>query len=168
MLSKEAADWFEINQEEMDDWDLSDFEIAFRHRFIGEIHEDDVMEELRERHQDYKEPVATFLAKFRKIMGYLKRPISLREQLNMAFSHLKPDYQDALWDKKIDSFMAIERYGREYERRESMRDRYHSPPRRDKSKFTDTFYNGPRRNTHKAAAVSEDSGSEKGSRKSSN
>ena len=53
----------------------------------------------------------------------------MKEQLSLAFSHLRPEYQDYLWNKRLDSFEAIEKYGREFERREAIKERYRSPPR---------------------------------------
>ena len=91
---------------------------------MGELHEDDVMEELRARYQGSKEKIAPFIIKFRRIIAHLKRPPSLREQLNLTFTHLRPEYQDALWEKNLDSFDAIERYGRELERREAIKEKY--------------------------------------------
>ena len=68
----------------------------------------------------------------------------------------------------MDSF---ERYGRELERREAIKERYRSPPRRDKSRISGTNYTGPHRVTHKVAAMAETSAveertvSDKGKRK---
>ena len=75
-------------------------------------------------------------------------------QLNLTFTHLRPEYQDALCEKNLDSFDAIERYGRELERREAIKERYRSP-RRYKSRIAGTNYTGPHRGTHKAAATVE-------------
>ena len=118
------------------------------------------MEALRARYQGSKEKIAPFITKFRRIIAHLKRPPSLREQLSLIFSHLRPEYQDALWEKNLDSFDAIERGGREFERREAIKVRYRSPPRREKSRIAGTNYTGPHRATHKVAAVSETSGVE--------
>ena len=85
-------------------WYFKTFEKAFKRKFVGELHEDDVMEELRARYQGAKEKIAPFITKFRRIILHLKRPPSLREQLNLTFSHLRPEYQDALWEKNLNSF----------------------------------------------------------------
>ena len=61
-----------------------------------ELHEDDVMDELRARYQGSKEKIAPFITKFRRIIAHLNRPPSLKEQLNLTFTHLRPEYQDAL------------------------------------------------------------------------
>ena len=127
---------------------------------MGEFYDDDVMEELRARYQGSKEKIAPFVTKFRRIIAHLKRPPSLGEQLNLIFSHIRPEYQNAWWEKNLDSFDAIERYGRELERRETIRERYRSPPRRDKSRIAGTNYTGPHRTMHKVAAVAETSGVE--------
>ena len=119
------------------------------------------MEELRARYQGSKEKIDPFITKFRRIIAHLKRPPSLREQLSLIFSHLQPEYQDALWEKNLDSFDAIKRYGRELERREAIKERYRSPPRREKSRIVGANYTGPHRATHKVAAVAETSGVEK-------
>ena len=76
---------------------------------MGELHDDDMMEELRARYQGSKEKIAPFVTKFRWIIAHLKRPSSLGEQLNLIFSHLRPEYEDALCEKNLDSFDAIER-----------------------------------------------------------
>ena len=120
-----------------------------------ELHDDDVMEELRARYQGSKEKIEPFVTKFRRIIAHLKRPPSLGEQLNLIFSQLPPEYQDALWEKNLDSFDAIKRYGRELERREAIKERYLLPPRRHKSRIAGTNYTGPHRTTHKVAAVAE-------------
>ena len=78
------------------------------------------MEELRARYQGSKEKIAPFITKFRRIIAHLKRRPSL---INLTFTHLRPEYQDALWEKNLDSFEAIERYGREFERREAIKER---------------------------------------------
>ena len=65
---------------------------------------------------------------------------------------MRPEYQDALWEKNLD---AIERYGRELKRREAIKERYRLPPRRDKSRIAGTNYTGPHRVTYKAAATVE-------------
>ena len=157
MLIKDAGDWYEVYQDDMEFWDFATFERAFRRQFIGELHEDDVMEELRARYQGLKEKVAPYLTEFRRIIAHLKRPPAVREQINLAFSHLRPEYQDNLWDKRLDSFEAIERYGREFERREAIKESYHSPSRRDKSRIPGTSYAGPHRSSHKVAAAEESS-----------
>ena len=155
ILVKDAGDWYEVYQDDIDLWDFATFERAFKRQFIGELHEDDVMEELRARYQGLKEKVAPFLTKFRRIIAHLKRPPSTRAQLNLAFSHLRPKYQDYLWDKRLDSFEAIERCGREFERREAIKESYHSPPCRDELRIPGTTYTGPHRSSHKAAAAEE-------------
>ena len=99
VLTKDAGDWYEVYQDDMEFWDFATFERAFRHQFIGELHEDDVMEELRARYQGLKEKVAPYLTKFRRMIAHLKRPPAVREQINLAFSYLRPEYQDYLWDK---------------------------------------------------------------------
>ena len=84
----------------------------------------------------------------------------MREQLNLTVGHLEPEYQDALWEKDLDSFNGNERYGRELERREAIEERYRSPPRRDKSRIAGTNYTGPHRAAHKVAARVEVSAAE--------
>ena len=64
--------------------------------------------------------------------------------MQLTFSHLSIE-------------QAIERYGRELERKEAIKDRYRSPPRRDKSRQPGTTYVGPHRPNHKVAAVQESS-----------
>ena len=71
----------------------------------------------------------------------------MKEQLSLAFSHLRPEYQDYLWDKRLDSFESIEKYGREFERREEIKERYRSPPCRDRAKIPGTTYTGPHQAT---------------------
>ena len=68
MLMKDAGDWYEVYQDDMELWDFATFEKTFRRQFI-------------------------------------------------------------------DSFEAIERYDREFERREAIKERYHSPPRRENREF---------------------------------
>ena len=102
-----------------------------------------------------KEKVTPFLTKFRRIIGSLKRPPSRREQLNLAFSDLRPEYQDYLWDKTLDSFEALERYGREFERKEAIKERYRAPLRREKSRIPGTTYDGPRGALYQVVAVVE-------------
>ena len=80
--------------------------------------------------------------------------------MNLAFSHLHPEYQDYLWDKRLDSFESIEKYGREFEKREAIKERYRSPTRRDRAKIPGTTYTGPHRASHKVIAVVESSSSE--------
>ena len=160
ILVREAGDWYEVYQDDMLSWDFKMFEKAFRRQFVGELHEDDIMEELRARYQGAKEKIAPFITKFRRIIAHLKKTPSLREQLNLTFSHLRPEYQDAMWEKKLNSFDAIERYGREFERREAIKERYRSPPRREKTRIAGTNYSGPHRASHKVAAVAESSGTE--------
>ena len=140
---KDAGDWCEVYQDDMLSWDFKMFEQSFRRQFVGELHEDDVMEELRARYQGSKEKIAPFITKFRRIIAHLKRPPSLREELNLTFTQLRSEYQDALWEENLDSFEAIERYGRELERREAIKERYRSPPRRDKSRIVGINYTGP-------------------------
>ena len=158
IFAKEASEWDEVKQEELYSW--KSIETAFKRRFVGELHQDDIMEELRSRNQGNKEKIAQFISKFRRIMTYLKKPLPLREQLQLTFSHLTPEYQDYLWTKRLDSYEAIERYGRELERKEAIKDRYRSPPRRDKSRLPGTTYTGPHRSSHKVAAVRESSDGE--------
>ena len=69
-------------------------------------------------------------------------------------------FNKALWEKNLGSFDAIERYGRELERRKAIKERYRSPPRREKSRRAGTNYMGPHRATHKVAAVAEVSGAD--------
>ena len=155
ILVKDAGDSYEVYQDDMLSWDFKTFEQGFKRQFVVELHVDDVMEELRARYQGSKQKIAPFITKFRRIIVHLKRPLLLRQQLNLTFTHLRPEYQDALWEKNLDSFDAIERYGRELERREAIKERYRSPPRRDKSGIAGTNYTGPHRGTHKAAATVE-------------
>ena len=77
-------------------------------------------------------------------MTYLKKPLPLRGQLQLTFSHLSIE-------------QAIERYGRELDRKEAIKGRYRSPPRRDKLRLPGTTYAGPHRSSHKVAAVQESS-----------
>ena len=90
-------------------------------------------------------------------MTYLKRLLPLREQLQLTFSPLTPEYQDYLWTKKLYSYEAIERYERELERKEAIKGRYRSPPRKDKSRLPGTTYGGPHRPNHKVVSVQESS-----------
>ena len=154
---KDAGDWYEVYQDDIELWDFATFKKAFICQFIGELHKDDVMEELRDRYQWLKEKVAPYLTKFRRIIAHLKRPPAVREQINLAYLHLRPECQAYLWDKRLDSFDAIERYGREFERREAIKERYHFPPRRDKARFPGTSYAGPHRSSHKVVAAEESS-----------
>ena len=71
--------------------------------------------------------------------------------------------QDSLWEKNLDSFEAIERYVREFERREAIKERYPSPPRRDKSRIPGTMYTGAHRSSHKVATLGESSSGNEGS-----
>ena len=118
------------------------------------------MEELRAQYQGLKEKIAPFITKFRRIIAHLKRPPSIKEQLSLAFSHLRPEYQDYLWDKRLDSFESIEKYERKFERREAIKERYRSPPRRDRAKIPGTTYTGPHRALHKVPAIVEPSSEE--------
>ena len=142
ILVEDAGDWYKVYQDDMLSWDFKTFEQAFKRQFVGELHKDDVMEELRARYQGSKEKIAPFITKFRRIIAHLERPPSLREELNLTFTHLRPVYENALWEKNLDSFDAIEHYGRELERREAIKERYRC-------------YTGPHRGTHKAAATVE-------------
>ena len=134
ILVRDAGDWYEVYQDDILSWSIRNFEQAFRRQFVGELHEDNIMEELRARYQGSKEKIAPFITKFLRIIAHLKRPPSLEEQIHLTFTHLRPEYQDALWEKNLDSFEAIERYGREFERSEAIKERYRSPPYRDKSR----------------------------------
>ena len=55
VLVKEVGDLFELYQEEIRTWNFWAFERAFKRQFVGELHEDDIMEELRARYQGLKE-----------------------------------------------------------------------------------------------------------------
>ena len=61
-------------------WSFRTFEQAFRRQFVGKLHEDDIMEELRARYQGSKDKIAPFITKFRRIIAHLKRSPSLKEQ----------------------------------------------------------------------------------------
>ena len=41
---RDACDWYEVYQDDILSWDFRTFEQAFRWQFVGELHEDDVME----------------------------------------------------------------------------------------------------------------------------
>ena len=151
ILVKDAGDWYEVYQNDMLSWDFRTFEQAFKRQFMGELHEADVVEELRTRYQGSKEKRAPFITKFRRIIAHLKSLASLREQLNLTFTHLRPEYQDALWEKN---------FGGRNSRGAKRLERYRSPPRRDKSRIAGTNYTGPDRVTHKVAATVEVSAAE--------
>ena len=118
------------------------------------------MEELRARYQGLKEKVAPFITKFIRIIAHLKKSPSTKEQLSLTFSHLRPEYQDYLRDKRLDSFESIEKYERNFERREAIKERYRYPPRRDRDKIPGTTYTRPRRASPKVAAIVESSSTE--------
>ena len=67
ILVKDAGNWYEVYQDDMLSWDFSTFEKTFKRQFVGALHEDDVMEELRARYQGSKENIGPFIAKFRRI-----------------------------------------------------------------------------------------------------
>ena len=46
ILVKDAGDWYEVYQDDMLSWVFKTFEQTFKRQFVGELHEDDVMEEL--------------------------------------------------------------------------------------------------------------------------
>ena len=50
VLLKEASDLYEVHQDEIFTRDFKTFERAFRRQFIGELHHEDIMEELRARY----------------------------------------------------------------------------------------------------------------------
>ena len=67
ILVREAGDWYEVYQDDILSWSFKTSEQAFRRQFVGELHEDDIMEELRARYQGSIEKSAPFITKFRRI-----------------------------------------------------------------------------------------------------
>lgn len=77
-------------------------------------------------------------------MGYLKRPLSDRDQVDLVYQNLAPDYRRYRKDIKLKDLEDIKHFGRKWEGQEMLDNRYTASPPKDKCLFPLVAFVGPK------------------------
>lgn len=125
VLIKSALEWYQAVRKRIKDW--SDFKKLFKHQFKRGLRESDIKAELKGRSQAPEETISDYLVAFWTIVGWFKNPPSEKRLLKIAKDNLLPEYRRYVFEKTVDSFAALERYGRRWERMQAMDHQYHQP-----------------------------------------
>ena len=129
-LSLRAKVWYQTVYREIETW--KEFKKAFRRQFIGGLNQEELEDELRRRTQAKGEKVENFLTCFKYIIGHFRRPPTEAKQIALAYRNLLPEYRKAMEDKEIYSLADIGKYGRRWERKKEVHERYLPPPPKEK------------------------------------
>ena len=90
-------------------------------------------EELRSRSQAPWESVASYLADVKCIVARFRIPPSTSKQLRIFFRNLHPKFRHSLEGKDVRSFKELGEFGREFEKRKELDNRYAPPPPKSKA-----------------------------------
>ena len=129
-LSLRSKVWYQTVYREIETW--HEFKKAFRRQFIGGLNHEELEDELRRRTQAKGEKVENFLTCFKYIVGHFRRPRSEGKQIALAYRNLLPEYRKAMEKKEIHSLADISKYGRRWERKKEVHERYTPPPPKEK------------------------------------
>ena len=142
VLDDEAWYWF---RREYGNWrSYSDFIDAFRLQFCMQDLQEALARELRERTQGPHEDISTYLSKIRGLMDQIMPPMSLAEQLRVAYRNMHPAYKQRIDKSRCVSFPELQRLGKEEELRRLEEKSYKPPPSAESSAFPAFAYVAPK------------------------
>ncbi|KAL7307843.1 hypothetical protein TKK_0000163 [Trichogramma kaykai] len=141
LLTKRALIWYRTIKDRLDT--REDFVEKFKNQYIGEYDREDLMEDLRNRTQGKGEKIVTFLTSHRYIVSRFTRPPSQKQQLEMAWRNLLPEYRRALLNPYIPTLDDLERHGRQWERQRDLDLRYTPPPPAERMRVQGDAFRGP-------------------------
>ena len=164
----DAADiWFTSIQNRVKTW--KDFKKKFQNRFIPEIDDEDLMDELRKRSQGEGEEISRYLTNMQYIVSRFRKPPAEKTLVRLISENLLPDYGDYLADKSISSLEDIEKYGRKFEKRLERKKRYAAPPSATDSRLPEVaFVKSAKSKKSSTAAISEVSAIQEESKQKNN
>ena len=120
---------------------MRQFEKSFRDRFVKSMDREDVYEELHSRTQAPEESVASYLADVKCIVARFRIPPSTSKQLRMVFRNLHRKFRHYLEGKDVRSFEQLGEFGREFEKRRELDNRYAPSPPKSKARIPAAAYN---------------------------
>ncbi|XP_043476363.1 uncharacterized protein LOC122507621 [Leptopilina heterotoma] len=98
------------------------------------VDDDDVIDELRARTQGKEEKISAYLTSFRLILGHMKRPISQKQQVKIAYKGLSPGYRRQLERIHYESLGQMKNL-RNYEKTKDLDERYAPTLPKEKMRF---------------------------------
>ena len=108
-----ARYWFRLLEDQIKTW--SEFVRAFRKRFVVVNFQFKIKEEARQRTRGKDEPISEYLQNLRLILRRFDPPISEREQLQLAYCNLHPQYRASILHREFGLFEELETAGELYE-----------------------------------------------------
>ena len=84
----------------------------------------------------------SYIENFRLIVSHFKGPPSEESQVDRAYRNLLPEYRRAMTDEVIETLDDIVKYGRRFERRKEIDDRYVPPPPPEKMYIQNAAFTG--------------------------
>ncbi|XP_043466585.1 uncharacterized protein LOC122501305 [Leptopilina heterotoma] len=133
ILQKTASSWFRSLRREINSW--KSFKRAFKNEYLVTVDDDDVIDELRARTQGKGEKISPYLTSFRLILDHMKRPLSQKKQVKIAYKGLTPAYRRQLDRLYFESLSQMEKILRNYEKARDLDERYTPPPPKEKMRF---------------------------------
>lgn len=143
ILKGQASRWYRTIRREIDTWKM--FKRAFRREFLTTVDDDEVIDELRARTQAKGEKISSYLTSLRLIMGHLKRPLPVKQQVKIAYKGLTPIYRRQVDSASLGSLTKLEKNLRQYEKVKDLDDRYVPPPSKDKMRFPAAAFHGSKK-----------------------
>ncbi|XP_051160509.1 uncharacterized protein LOC127281063 [Leptopilina boulardi] len=119
------------------------------------IDDDEVIDEMRSRTQAKGEKISSYITSLRLIMGHLRKPLSSREQVKIAYKGLTPTYRKQVDSSGLESLSKLERNLRQFEKVLDLDDRYVPPPPKEKMRFPAAAYKGTKKDEKKPSSSKE-------------
>ena len=151
LLKGGARHWFRLLEDQIKTW--PEFVRAFRKRFVGVNFQFKIKEEARRRTQGKDEPISEYLQNLRLILRRFDPPISEREQLQLAYCNLHPQYRASIPHREFGSFEELETAGELYEASLAMAKTYLPPPCAEDSVLPELAYSGHKERVRAVAAA---------------
>uniref|UniRef100_A0ABD2WDI1 CCHC-type domain-containing protein n=1 Tax=Trichogramma kaykai TaxID=54128 RepID=A0ABD2WDI1_9HYME len=104
-----------------------DFERRFRRSFASQATPEELLTELQRRTQGKGEDINTYLTNFRYLCSRFREPLPYENQVAIAFRGIRPEYRNFMAHREINSFSALEKAGKEYEKLCRINAYWHEP-----------------------------------------
>ncbi|XP_051158480.1 uncharacterized protein LOC127279884 [Leptopilina boulardi] len=148
-----ASRWFRTIRQEISSW--RSFKKAFRREYLTTIDDDEVIDEMRSRTQAKGEKISSHITSLQLIMGHLRKPLSTREQVKIAYKGLTPTYRKQVDSSGLESLSKLERNLRQFEKVQDLDDRHVPPPPKEKMRFPAAAYKGAKKDEKKPSSSKE-------------
>uniref|UniRef100_A0ABD2X252 CCHC-type domain-containing protein n=2 Tax=Trichogramma kaykai TaxID=54128 RepID=A0ABD2X252_9HYME len=125
LLVGEAQVWYESVEHKLHSW--QDFERRFRRSFASQATPEELLTELQRRTQGKGEDINTYLTNFRYLCSRFREPLPYENQVAIAFRGIRPEYRNFMAHREINSFSALEKAGKEYEKLCRINAYWHEP-----------------------------------------